>query len=464
MDHFGAQESSPPLPTPTDSDVPEVPMLGFMRRMLQNPIRAIEHVAGEHRGKIVPLRFGPVTAHLVTDPAHLQHVLVTNVRNYPKGEAIWRAARGLLGYGLVTSDGDLWGRQRRILQPLFTARYTARLAETMRGIINDELDNLESQVARGAVFELDGMMMNITQRVNLTSIFGTRIGRGESDQISEAILAALHALRYRIFFFFLPEWFPFPGKSRLRAALKTIDDAVYSWVRQRRQGGLGQEDLISLALAAREEGEVSDMNDQQARDELVTMLVAGNESTAATMTWFWYLLACHPETTQRVREEIATVLGGQPPTGEKAEKLIHTRQVLNEALRLYPPAWILSRIAASDDNIQGHRIPKGDIILFSPYVTHRDPRFWPEPERFDPDRFTPDLVKQRHRCAFIPFGAGPRQCIGLHFAMLEGLLIASLMMQRFRPHLAPGQHVEPYSAGTLRPHRKIQMILDPIAN
>jgi cytochrome P450 len=296
--------------------------------------------------------------------------------------------------------------------------------------------------------------------VILETMFGKGIDRHETDRLGAELRVAFKAMNLRSFLYFLPEWFPLPGDGRYRAAISTIDEAMFRLVRARRASGADRDDLLSLLLRARDDEKGDGMDDRQLRDELVTMFAAGQDTTANTMTWLWYTLDRHPDVERRLRAEVEGVLGNRRPTFDDVARLVYTKQVIQEVMRLYPPAWMFARFADGDAVIGGHRIPSGAVLLLSPFVTHRDPGLWPDPDRFDPERFTPERSAGRPRYAYYPFGGGPRQCIGNHFAMMEAQLIAAMMVQRLRPKLVSRQPVSPSSVGTLKPRNGIRMTLD----
>jgi cytochrome P450 len=435
-----------------------LPLVGAAVDLLRDGPGFVTRLARRHPGEIVGFRLGPMTVYLVTQPEHVQQVLQTDARSYGKGSDIWKATRPLFGNGLVSSDGDFWRRQRRMMQPLFSAERLAALTDMMVEVIDRDLAAL-AQRGPGATVEIDREMGAVTQRVILETMFGPGIDRAETDRLGEHLQVAFKALNLRSFLSFLPDRLPLPGERRARASITAIDEAMMRLVRARRASGEERSDLLGLLLGARDDNQEG-MDDRQLRDELVTMFVAGQETTANAMTWLWYALDQHPEVDARLRAEVDQVLGDRWPRFQDLARLEYTQRVIHEVMRLYPPAWMFARFADRDTTLGGHRIPKGAPLLLSPFVTHRDPELWPDPERFDPERFTAEQTAQRPRYAYYPFGGGPRQCIGNHFATMEAQLITAMMARRMRPRLVSGHPVSPSSVGTLKARHGMKMILD----
>jgi cytochrome P450/geranylgeranyl pyrophosphate synthase len=435
------------------------PLVGGLVDILRDAPAYLTRIAREHPGEIVGFPFGPATAYLVTHPDHVRHVLHDEWRSFTKG-GMWKATRPILGNGLVTSEGAFWLRQRRMMQPLFNAENLAALTGVMVDVIEREVTRL---AARGSVtVDMGREMSALTQRVILETMLGQGIDRDETDRLGDEVQIATAHLLLRVLLYFLPERFPLPGDRRYRAAIASIDEAMLRLVRERRACGAERHDLLSLFLRARDEHTGEGMDDRQLRDELVTMFLAGHDTTASAMTWLWYELERHPEVERRLRDEVASVLGNRTPTFDDLARLAYTKQVIQEVMRLYPPTWMVPRFAHQEAIIGGHRVPAGSPMLLSPFVSHRDPAFWPEPEAFDPDRFTSERSARRPRYAYYPFGGGPRQCIGNHFATMEAQLITAMMVRRLRPRLVPGHRVVPAAVSSLKPRHGMKMTLGAV--
>jgi cytochrome P450 len=453
----GNHAAAPPPSLP--AVVRGYPLIGCVADVLRDGPGFLARVARERPGEVAAFRLGPVTVYLVTHPDHVQRVLVEDRQSFTKG-GMWRGTKAVLGNGLVASEGELWARQRRLMQPLFTTARLAALADQMVEVVGREVEALRAR-GPGARVDMAHEMGALTQRVILETMFGPGIDRAETDRLSDQLLVAFQGMNLRLFLYFLPERLPLPDERRFRRAIAAIDEALLRLVRARRAEGSERDDLLSLLLHARDEVSGEGMDERQIRDELVTMFAAGNDTTANAMTWLWVALSLRPAVEQRLRAEVAEVLGDRRPTHADLARLSYTKLVVQETLRLYPAVWMFPRFAAVETILGPNRIPAGSPILLSPIATHRDPALWPDPETFDPERFTPERSAGRPRYAYYPFGGGPRQCIGNHFALMEAQIITAMMVQRLRPRLLPGHRVELSSASTLKPRGGLPVTLDP---
>jgi cytochrome P450 len=303
-------------------------------------------------------------------------------------------------------------------------------------------------------------MMGLTLDIIARTMFSKDV-RGEVETVRRLtdVVVALPPNMLDLLGF--PEWFPRRQPAAYRRVIAEFDAMVARLLAERRADGIDRGDLLSMLLAARDPETGEGMSDKQLRDEILTIFLAGHETTANALAWTWYLLARHPEAEARLHDELDRVLGGRLPSLADLAELKWTRMVLEEAMRLYPPAHTISRTALGEDWIGGVRVPRGASITISIYVTHRSPNIWPEPERFDPERFTPAAVAARHRFAYLPFGGGPRICIGSSFAMAEAQVIVAMIAQRYRLRLAPGHVVEPVGLVTLRAKNGVWVTLEP---
>ena len=438
-----------------------VPLLGVLPDLLRDPPAFLSRVARAHPDELVAVRVGPRWIYLISRPAHLQHLLVDEARNYSKGR-MWDATRELFGNGLLRSEGAFWFRQRRMMQPLFGAKHIASLVDVMVDVVDREVARLSTLSGSPAPVDIGGSMTSLTQRVLLDTMFGSTISAEEADSLGRQVVDALRVINLKVFLFFLPDKFPLPGSARLRAAVQAIDTAMLRVVGERRAHQERRNDLLSLLLYARDDESQDGMDDRQLRDELVNLLVAGNDTTANALTFFWYLLAAHPDVEHRVQAEVEQVLGDRRPTAEDIARLSYTRMAFQEAMRLYPPVWMFPRFCVNDDIVGGFRIPAGSAVLVVPWLTHRDPQLWDDPDVFDPERFRPERVLTRPKYAYFPFGGGPRQCIGNAFAMTEGPLIVARMLQTLRFRLISGYRLVPSSMSTLKPKGGLPMLIEKI--
>lgn len=439
----------PPGPKPVIHSV----NLFALRR---DPIKFLTNLTNRY-GDLVYFKLGPLPVYLVNNPDYIRDVLVTHNRNFMKGEGLQRAKR-LLGEGLLTSEGEFHLRQRRLAQPAFHRRRIAGYATTMVEYAARMRDGWRA----GETRDVSREMMRLTLAIAGKTLFDSDV-ESEADEIGEALTTTFELFNSMTLPF--AQWLerlPLPATRRFQKARGRLDATIYRIINERRVSGEDRGDLLSMLIQARdEEGDGSGMTDEQLRDEAMTIFLAGHETTANALTWTWYLLSQHPETEARFHAEVDDVLKGAPPTVEDFPRLRYAEMVFAEAMRLYPPAWIIGRRALGDYQINGYTIPARSILLMSQYVTHHDPRFFPDPFRFDPERWTPEARESRPKFSYFPFGGGPRLCIGESFAWMEGALVLATIAQRFRMRLAPGHPVETQPLVTLRPKHGMRMILEP---
>jgi len=416
----------------------------------------------QHYGDIVRFRLLFWPAYALYHPDHLKYVLQDNHRNYNKQFPMMKTVRPLFGNGLFTNDGASWLHQRRLMQPSFHHKRLAGFATLMTEATLAMLERWQGTDSQHLDIPVE--MMRLTQRIVGLALFNLDLSN-EVDTVGRTFMMLLPLLSKYTFVPFPPLWVPTPRNRRLQAGLETLNTVVYRLISERRNRatdpGMDTGDLLSMLLAARDEETGEGMSDQQVRDEVMTLLLAGYETTSLALTWTWYLLSQYLEVEQRLHAELETVLGGQTPTVDHLGDLPYTRMVIQETLRLYPPAFGLTRHTIADDEIGGYAIPAQSIIFLTPYYTHRHPMFWEDPEQFDPERFTPERSVGRPRFAYAPFGGGPRQCIGNAFAMMEAQLVLATVAQRYLLRLVPGHPVEPQVLFTVRPRYGLPMMLHP---
>jgi cytochrome P450 len=410
----------------------------------------------EQYGDLVYFEFGPQPMFIVNNPDYIRDVLVTHNRKFMKGEGLQRAKR-LLGEGLLTSEGEFHLRQRRLAQPAFHRQRIAGYAATMVEYAVRDCDRWRAGETRDIARE----MMRLTLAIAGKTLFDANV-EGEADEIGKALTTTFELFNsLTLPFVQLLDRLPLPVNKRFEKARGRLDATIYRIINERRASGEDRGDLLSMLIAARdEEGDGSGMTDEQLRDEAMTIFLAGHETTANALTWTWYLLSQHPEIEARFHAEVDEVLKGALPTADDFPRLRYTEMVFAEAMRLYPPAWVIGRRALGDHQINGYMIPARSILLLSQYVTHHDARFFPDPFRFDPERWTPEARESRQKFSYFPFGGGPRVCIGESFAWMEGALVLATIAQRFRMRLAPGHPVEMQPLVTLRPKHGMRMILE----
>ena len=423
-----------------------VPLLGVLPALARAPLEVFERARA--LGDVVRLAVpGRRPLFLVADPSHVRHVLQENQANYGRTPFHDRL-KSILGAGLVTSEGALWRRQRRLLQPAFRAERTRRFVETMCAATAELADRWRAAAGTGQVLDVSHEMSDLTLDVVVRCMFGQE--RRGGDAVISAAVQEMQAWVAARFWSVAPDWterLPTPANRRFQRALAALDAVVGRIVAERLAAGEAGDDLLGMLLVA-EDG--AGIDARQVRDEVTTTLLAGHETSAATLTWVWHLLAHRPDVADAVRDEVAEVLGERTlPSADDLGRLDLTRAVIQEAMRLYPPVAWFGRLAAGPDRIGGHDIPAGAIVLLSPWVTQRDPRLWPDPARFDPARFMPGARTAPY--AYFPFGGGPRSCIGTHFAMTEMLAALAVLAPAVRLRSASDAPVRPGLLITLRP-------------
>ena len=416
--------------------------IGFLRRLSQD------------YGDIASFRLTGPPMVLLSHPDHIRDVLVTHARGFAKGRGLERAKR-LLGEGLLTSEGDFHRHQRRLIQPAFHRRRIEAYGQVMA----DCAAQVDGRWRGGQTVDMSAEMMRLTLAIVGRTLFDTDI-EAEAGEIGAALTEAIHLFNVLM----LPgaetlEKLPLPFVRRFRDARARLDAVIYRLIAEHRQGGEDRGDLLSMLLSAQDEDE-GRMTDAQVRDEAMTIFLAGHDTTANALTWTWYLLSQHPEAADTLHAELDTVLEGRVPTVDDLPRLPYARAVLAESMRLYPPAWIIGRRALADYAVGGYVIPRGGIAILAPVVTQADPRWFPDPLRFVPTRWTTDDAEAGHpKFSYFPFGGGPRICIGEQFAWMEGTLLLATLARRWRPSLVPGHPVVPEPIITLRPKHGMRMTL-----
>lgn len=412
-----------------------------------------------HRfGELVRVRLGPLPAYLVVAPALIEQVLIGSRDGYQKGRA-FDSMRLLIGDGLLTSEGALWQRQRRLLQPFFTRAAVAGYVDAMGAAVADLLASWERRTDPGGAeqpVQLTTEMMSLAIDVIGRCLFGIKLA-SEAAQVGDAIYDCLLFTSRRTRQLAPPPlWVPTPANRAFVRSRRLVTDFILSRIAARAAAGTSsaqEAGLLDALTQAREGGNGDGMSQKQLVDEILTFFLAGHETTAIGLTFTLHLLSRHPEVEARLHEEVDRVLAGHAPTAHDLEALVYTRQMIDEALRLYPPLWMYPRTAAREQQLGGFVVPEGAMMLIAPYLTHRLPSLWPDPERFDPERFRPEHSAARPRHAYLPFGFGPRACIGQHFALQEMVLAVAAIAQKFslRGAAGPAAGVELDAESTLRP-------------
>lgn len=406
-------------------------------------------------GDVVLLRMAGWKSYLISHPDAIESVLVTNHRNFIKHRFFWRHLSSLFGKGLLTSDGPHWVKQRKLMQPAFHADRIHAYGKVMAELGEKMLDGWRD----GETRDIHEEMMHVTMEIVVRTLFGSNVVPEDVAAVGEAFSVAVEQIAIR----FkrpvrIPDWIPLPSNVKFNRAVRELDRLVQGFIRARRASPERPDDLLSMLVDAKDEhGEP--MSDRQVRDEAVTLFLAGHQTTALTLAWTMYLLAEHPEVEAKLHAEIDAVLQGRPPAPDDVRRLPYTERVLQESMRLYPAAYGFGREAVEDCQIGGYRIPAGSTIQVFSWIVHRDPRWYRDPERFDPDRWEGDFAKTIPAFAYIPFGGGPRRCIGNSFSMMEAVMLVAAVARRFSLRLVPGHPVEPLPSITLRPKYGLKMTL-----
>lgn len=424
--------------------LPPSPSGSNLRELVRDPLRFFLTLTSEY-GDIVCYRPAPDTAILVNHPDYVRHVLVDNNRNYTKETHTNQAFHKIIPDGLLTSEGETWRKQRRLMQPAFHHKRLERLDVMITDAADTMLERWREFQQRDQPVDIAREMAALTLTVTTRALFGVDLGDGVRE-FGEKVNQGIGFL----------EKPSNPSFQRLLSEAKEVVDRI---IQQRKSNFQDGGDLLSSMIMARDTETGEPMNDEDLRSQVMTLMLAGYDTTASALAWTWYLLSQHPEAVERLRREARAVLGGNPPRYGDLENLPYTRRVLDESLRLFPPAWTLGRRALGEDEIGGYYIAPGSVVAICIYALHRHPAFWERPEEFDPDRFLPERSAGRHKFAYVPFGAGPRQCIGNNFGLMEASLIIAHIAQHFELRLIPGTQVVPQAVFVLRPSRDLMMSL-----
>jgi len=457
-----AAPQAPASATPRD---PYMPFRTFPEQhkalgmILNNPIHYLTSRIGMF-GDMFRLRFYYTRPMYFTINADVvQHVLQENHRNYTKGD-MYQQLGLLLGNGLLVSEGEFWLRQRRIAQPAFHRKRLAGMADDMTAAGLVMIDRLRPYAASGQPLDIAKEMMRVTLDVVCRTMFSADLAQ-HAETVDRAFSAANEGINKRVIRpVNVPMFMPTAENRKLREAIGILHKLMDDTIADRRREPNRHDDLLTMLMQTEDADTGERMNDRQLRDELITIFLAGHETSANALTWCLYLLSQNPEIEQRLRHEVNAALpDGKTPGFDDLPRLGYVSQVIQEAMRLYPPAWSVVRNAKQDDVAAGYRIRRGHNVFISVYHLHRNPQHWPDPERFDPERFGPDAPKDRHRFAYMPFGGGPRLCIGNNFALMEMQLLLAMLVQNFRWAHRLGHRVELEPLITLRPKHGIELVL-----
>lgn len=406
-------------------------------------------------GDIFYYRAAWLHVYFLNDPDLIDWVLIRNSQNFLKDRVV-QSSRWFLGNGLLTNEGEPWLRQRRLSQPAFHRERIASYGRVMTGYANQMLASWKS----GETRDVHQEMMRLTLQIVVQCLFN--VEAQETHAISSAMnIMMRNTTGVRMLFPPVARYLPTPVMIAVRRAVRQLDETVYGIIATRRSSGTDSGDLLSMLINARDE-DGSGMSNRQLRDEVLTFLLAGHETTALALSWTWHLLGHNPDVGEKLHAELRKVLGGRSPGFADLPALAYTERVIKESMRLYPPAWSLARTAISDFELRGYTIPAGANIVMSQWIMHRSPKYFPDPERFDPDRWLDPAMQRLPRFVYFPFGGGPRQCIGNTFAMMEAMLLLATIAQGFSLRPVPDQPVVPVPSFTLRPKHGISMKLEQL--
>jgi cytochrome P450 len=428
--------------------------LGVMPEFNRDTLGFIERA--KNYGDVVRMRFLYLTVHFLYDPNHIEYVLSTNARNFIKSRSLRSPFfKRLVGKGLLTSEGEVWKRQRRLAQPAFHRQRISAYGDVMV----EYTQRMLSTWKPGEVRDIHRDMMRLALEIVVKTLFNADVSN-DADKVGDVLSRLVKPFASQATLKWIADnRLPTPTHRSFNHDANEIDAIVYRIIEERRTSGVDQGDLLSMLLAAHDE-DGSQMTDRQLRDEVMTLFLAGHETTALTLSWAWYLIAHNPEVEQKFHQELDQVLGGRAPTAEDLMQLKYTEMIAKESMRLYPPAYGVGREALEDCEIGGFRIPRGSQVFMFQWVTQRDPRFFPEPDEFKPERWTEDFVSALPKYAYFPFGGGPRICIGNYFAMMEVGLLMATIGQRFRFSLVQDQPVDLFPAMSLRPKEGIKVLVE----
>ena len=429
------------------------PILGVMREFNRDSLSFIMRC--REYGDVVSARFLYVPAYFIYHPADIEEILSTNARNFRKSMSLRsNFFQRLVGNGLVTSEGDFWRRQRRLAQPAFHRQRISSYGEVMVDYATRTIDKWRP----GETRDIHPDMMRLTLEIVVKTLFDADVS-SDADKVGRVLselvkpFASQATLKW-----ILDNRLPTPAHRRFHRAVGEIDKVIYRIIAERRNSGYDQGDLLSMLLQAHDD-DGSQMTDSQLRDEVMTIFLAGHETTALALSWGWYLLATNPEVEKGFHAELDEVLAGRLPEVSDLPRLRYTEMIVKETLRLYPPAYAVGREPIEECEIGGYRVPRHTQIFAFQWATHRDPRYFENPDLFDPDRWTAEFSDKLPKYAYFPFGGGPRQCIGNYFAMMEIILLLATIGRRFKFSLAPDQRVEVWPAMSLRPKNGIKMVV-----
>lgn len=449
---FQKQKAEKQVSGPTGLEV-----ASWYYQLLQEPFQTFLELNRRY-GDVVRFPIRPNRAvYWFSKPEQVKYVLQDNHRNYSKAMT-YDFLRPVVGNGLLTSEGDFWLRQRRLVAPMFHRKRVVEYGRTMLEMVEDFVEQLGRDCSEP--IDIAAEMARLTLSIAGKILFNRDIRR-DSDRIGSALKMLFRDINTRILSpLSIPRSVPTPHNRRLDRALESLESVVYDLIDERRGREREYDDLLSMLMLAEDDETGKKMTDKQVRDEVMTFILAGHETTSNALTWCFYLLSQFPAVRRRLEDEVDRLFDPEQPLTSIRE-MTYIEQVFDETTRLYPPAWTIEREPREDDLIDGYRVPAGSIVVVAPYFVHHNSDVWPNPEGFDPGRFAPSEKESHHRYAHFPFGGGPRMCVGADFAVLEAKIVLALVTRHFRLDLAPGQQIEPEATVTLYPANGVDVIVRP---
>jgi cytochrome P450 len=436
------------------------PILGVLPMLRSNALAFLEQATKEY-GDFFPVRVFMSNAYVLNHPAHVEHVLQTNYRNYRKSPMLDKL-KPILGEGLFLSEGELWTQQRKLIAPSFFRQRVEAMGVTMSTVASEHVWQWDKRAEAQAEFSLSEDMSFLTLEVALRTMFGNGMDESEAKAFSDALMIGNEVSAERVWNLTrLTEILPTAKNRAYDRAVQTLDRVVWRVIRERRATGVSGDDLLGVLIDARDSETHEAMNDQQLRDEVLSLLLSGHETTAVMLAWTFHFLAQHPACLEQLRSEVDTVLAGRVPTPDDLKQMDYTKRVIQEVARLRPSIWWFARVAVNDDDICGQPIKAGTTVLISQYLIHHHPSIWDDPTVFNPDRFLPEYVAKRPKFAYLPFGAGPRVCLGSGFATMEMQMVLAMLLRRFDVTITSESNPELSPMITLRPKKDITARVKP---
>lgn len=436
-----------------------LPLLGILPKFIgRDPFEYLKTIMLE-QGDFVRLDFGPQAIYLASHPDYLQHILRDNYQNYRKPDLFYKVGKEMLGNGLVTSSGDFWLRQRRMIQPQLHRKQLAQLFAEMQAGISEVLDRWAVLAQNQTEVDVVDKMAEITINVITRTMFGQEtLSPAEVTEVGQRVMRLIKYIGETLFTGMLPGWIPKPGEAAFQRDLRKTQQAVNAIIAKCRAEKESSASLIQMLINSVDEETNEEMTEQQLFDEVMTIFVAGYETTSTALTWLAVVLQRHPDVLEKLRAEIDQ-LGGRPPAFDDLTRLTYTRKVFMEVMRLYTVVPFLPRALITADQLGNYSLPANALVLVFYHGVHHNPRVWDHPEVFDPERFTPEQMAQRHPFAYVPFSAGPRKCAGDEFALIEGPLVMAMLLQRYTIQLLPNQTFPARVGATMRPVKGVKATL-----